>query len=305
MASCGGDREREFETTLDAFEYYTDEIQKLQAECTSFSFLAAGKTGAGKSTLLNALTNTKEFNSNPDRSCAGTTIITKYEFQRNGVNITAWDSPGFQDSSGEEERYKMELRDNCSNVDLLIYCISLKEVRSDLGDDSSALKQITEALTKDVWKKSVIVLTCANKCESRLTMNRVPNLEVAFNEKIAQWKHKVKDALLHAGVDESTINELPVIPAGHVNRKHLPGHKLWLSELWLTVYSAVRNEEAQLALNNANIDRFISPEKEEKASGFLLVIAVEKLVEMVQELVSKMRRKRQGERDQQEQVPDQ
>lgn len=302
MASCGPDREKEFETTGEAFQYYTVEIQKLQAECTNFSFLAAGKTGAGKSTLLNSLTQTEVFNSSPDRSRAGTTIITKYEFERNGVNITAWDSPGFQDSSGREEMYKTELRENCSDVDLLVYCISLKDVRSDLGNDSSALKQITEALTKEVCKKSVVVLTFANKCESRLTMDRVPNLELAFKEKIMQWKFKVQDALRRAGVDESTINELPVIPAGHVKRKHLPGHKLWLSELWLTVYNSVRNEEALLALNNANLDRYIPSEKEEKASAFSIVIAVERFVEFMRDIVSKIRRKRDREKDQEEPV---
>ena len=268
---------RGLETSIATLSLLQEEIEELKEECKEFSILAAGKFGAGKSTLLNALTESDVFKSSPDRNNAGTKYIEKYEFIRKGVTITAWDSPGFQDSSGKEDEYKKELTNNCSEVDLVLYCISLKETRSDLGDDASALKQITDALTVDVWQKSVIVLTYANKLESRLKLDKT-NLESSFARQMDLWKEKVQIALRECGVKESVIEQIPIVPAGHLNRKHLPGQRYWLSNLWFKILNAVKNEYAQLALQKANEDRFIPPEKGETSSPYALVITKEKVI---------------------------
>lgn len=174
--------------------------------------------------------------------------------------MTAWDSPGFQDSSGNEEVYKKELRDNCSEVDLLMYCISMKDQRSDIGQEGSAFKQITEALTKDIWKRSIVVVTFANKLVNRLELKKVSNLEEAFNDKIRQWKVKVQDALREAGVAESVIEKLRVVPAGHAKRPHLPGHPYWLSTLWVAC-ADVTSEDAKISLTKLNQDRITTSDK--------------------------------------------
>jgi len=216
----------------DDFVLVQNEIKKLEAECTELSFLAVGKTGVGKSTLLNAMTETDTFKSSADRSATGTKIITKYLYVKNGVTITAWDSPGFQDSSGNEELYKQELKKNCSNVDVMIYCISLKETRCDIGEDGSAFKQITDALTVNIWRRSIVVLTCANKLESRLALDKRGKLEDLFSEQVQIWRDMVQTALKDAGVEESIYKNIKVVPAGHIKRKHLPGQKYWLSTWW-------------------------------------------------------------------------
>ena len=242
-------------------------IREWVKTCDKVSILAAGKTGAGKSTLLNAITGTDFFKRGKDRSQAGTKTITSYSFQKYGVTVTAWDSPGFQDDSGNEEVYKKELRENCSEVDLLMYCISMKDERADIGQDGSAFKQITEALTKEIWKRSIIVLTFANKLESRLNLKKVPNLEESFNEKMQQWKVKVQDALRVAEVDENVIKKIRVVPAGHAKRQDLPGHQYWLSKLWVAC-ADVTSEEARISLSKLNQDR-LTTEENLKPGDFL------------------------------------
>ena len=261
-----------------------EEFQKLKEECIEFSFLAVGKTGAGKSTLLNALTETRTFAVGHDRSTVGTPALSipPYVFYRNGVKITVWDSPGFQDCLGNEKKYRNDLKDNCSDVDLFLYCISLKEVKADLGQDGSGIQQITrqDALGVEIWKRSVIILTFANKLESRLKTDGKKggtDLEAAFEEKIGFWKEKIREALQQAGVEDSVIQQIPVLPAGHIKRKHLPGQQYWLSNLWFRMLKAVKDEHAKVALYKANEDRIVPEKDAEKSSPLALVLTEENL----------------------------
>ncbi len=258
---------------LDEYSLLNFEIERLKEDCNKFSFLAVGRTGAGKSTLLNALTDTKVFKGSDDRRTAGTTSVSPYEFERNGVTVTAWDSPGFEDYSGNEEEYKEELRRNCSEVDLVLYCISLQDTRSvNLKGEDSSLNQITKALTGDVWDKSVIVLTYANTLERRFKNDGNPNVEAAFAQRIDIWKEEVQDALRHAGVDEVIVKQIQVVAAGHSKKKHLPGRQFWLSFLWIVLLAAVKNEHAKLALQKANEDRFVPEKDGENSSPTSLVM---------------------------------
>lgn len=233
------------------------DIERLKEDCNEFSFLAVGKTGAGKSTLLNALTGTKEFDSTGDKGGPGTKSLSQYKFQQNNVTVTAWDSPGFEDCKGEEERYKKELKEHCSDVDLMLFCLSMEDPRAtdlDVNDNTKSLKQTTQALGIDIWKRGVVVLTYANKVESRLKTDKNPNVESSFAENIQMWKQKIQDALIEAKVNEKTAKQIPIVPAGHFKRKHLPGRQYWLSFLWIVVLSVAKDERAKKALKKANQD---------------------------------------------------
>ena len=87
------------------------------------------------------------------------TKSVKYEVsEKNGMKIRAWDSPGLQDGSGDDE-YLQDLKEKCSKVDLMLYCISLEEPRSDLHMHGSAIRKINDLKR---WKNTVFVLTFAN-----------------------------------------------------------------------------------------------------------------------------------------------
>ena len=227
------------------------------------------------------MTETQTFTVGHDRGTVGTPALTipPYFFYRNGVKITVWDSPGFQDCLGNEKKYRDDLKDNCSDVDLLLYCISLKDLRADLEQDGSSLQQTTEALGVEVWKKSVIALTFANKLETRLKTDGKSGagLEAAFDERIGFWKEKIRVALQQAGVEDSVIQEIPVVPAGHFRRKHLPGQQYWLSNLWFRIFKAVKDEHAKIALHRANEDRFVLEKDAAKSSPLALVLTEENL----------------------------
>ncbi len=257
----------------DGLSLLTFDIDRLKkAKCNSFSFLTVGKTRAGKSTLLNALTGTTIFKGVGDRSTPGTKSISHYEFERNGVTITAWDSPGFEDFSGKEEDYKMELKRNCSEVDLVLYCISMEDTRCiNLKEDTSSLKQITEALSVNVWNKGVFVFTYANMLQRRLQLNK-GNVEDAFANRIDLWIKKLHEALRDTGVDDAIIKRIPIVPAGHYRKKHICGRRYWLSFLWIVMLNAVKDEHAKLSLQKANEDRFVSESDGEISSPTSLVI---------------------------------
>lgn len=219
--------------------------------CNTVSILAAGKTGVGKSSLLNAISGGDNFGNSKDRSQEVTKTIESNIFQEHGVIVTAWDT--LQDSSDNEEVYKKELKEHCSDIDLLLYCISLKETRSDFTTDVSAFKQITEALTKNIWKRSIVVLTFSNTKERRLKTMRVTDLEGSFKKQVNQHKVQLQEALQEAGVDEAITEKIKFIAAGHIKQKHIPGQQNWILNLW-SACVLVTSEKTVLALPQESLN---------------------------------------------------
>ncbi len=256
----------------DEFSLLNFEMERLKEESNhEFSFLTVGRTGAGKSTLLNALTASNEFKSCGDRGTAGTKFMSRYTFERNEVAITAWDSPGFEDCSGIEEEYKTELKKNCSDVDLVLFCLSLQDPRDHLREENSSLLQITDALSPEVWRKCLVVLTYGNVLEHRFRLDR-QNVEEAFVERIREWKKKVQEGLEYANVHEEIIKKIQVVAAGHHRKKDLPGRPFWLSFLWIAMLSSINSERAKLAWQRANEDRLVLEKNSDTSSSTSIVV---------------------------------
>ena len=108
--------------------------------------LTTGRTGVGKSTLVNAIIG-KEAAKQGNNLHAETKNVTCYKMAaEEGVEVVVWDSPGLQDGSGNEEEYLAQLKEKCSNVDIIIYCISLSATRSEFGarqNDFNVIKKLT------------------------------------------------------------------------------------------------------------------------------------------------------------------
>ena len=105
-----------------------DILTKWTEKSKSISILIAGKTGTGKSTLINAILG-KEVVKVGKTLMPETTKVSVHMQKVEDITVKIYDSPGLQDSTGNEPKYVAEIRDKCSNVDLFIYCIRMSETR--------------------------------------------------------------------------------------------------------------------------------------------------------------------------------
>lgn len=246
-------------------EHYLDhenaeELRNWLKEKEELRIVAMGKTGVGKSTLLNGFVGVKVFDEG-DEFDPVTLKVQQHQIEAKGIKITCWDSPGLQDGSGNEDTYLQDLQKMTKgDIDLMLYCINMLESRSDLHAPESAVRKLTEALGKDVWKNTLFVLTFANMYERRLTKKRSKDLNREFNEKVQEWKLKIQDALRTIQIEESIIDKVQVSPAGFNANPSLPGRQYWLSELWSDMLDKLREDAKPLALL-LNSQRFRMPDE--------------------------------------------
>ncbi len=261
-----GTKEIDLEKIIDVVEDLTpeekEEIKKWLRSGISLEFLVTGKTGAGKSSLLNFLLGTKIFKEGENRNEACTTEVHFEDSEKNGIKIRAWDSPGLQDGTSDD-RYLKDMKEKCTKIDLMMYCISMEELRSDLLVHASAIKKINALFTKQHWKNTIFVLTFANTRVEILKWKQTPEaeLKIGLEDRIKQWKEAIQEALKNMDVDQKIIDNILVVPAGHPNELHLPGYSHWISDLWSKCLISMKTS-AQVA--------FIKMEIQGPQGGFIL-----------------------------------
>ena len=259
---------------LEVDEEQKDEIKEWVRKSNTkgrIEILVTGRTGTGKSTLVNALVGKRVADVGSKLSVV-TKNVEGYEVKaRDGVEIVVWDSPGLQDGSGREAEYLAELKEKCSNVDVIIYCIDVSAARSQFaGEDEKqmsdlrAIQKLTATFGHNWWENSIFVLTRANALESALKVK--PNLEKRFNERIRDWRERIHATLLKEGVRKDIVDEIPVEPAGHIKKPHLPGRMYWLSGLWIIFLNSAK-ERSQPLITKVNLHRF-KKESEVKDDDF-------------------------------------
>ncbi|CAI8036367.1 Immune-associated nucleotide-binding protein 7 [Geodia barretti] len=232
--------------------------------------MVTGRTGTGKSTLVNALVG-KRVADTGNKLCAVTQNVTSYVAKaKDGVEVLVWDSPGLQDGSGNESEYLAELKEKCSNVDVIIYCIDVSAARTQYNKDEEqisdlrAIQQLIATFGQDWWEHSIFVLTRANALEAALKVKH--DLRKRFNGRIQDWKQRIHEILLGEGVSKEIVDETPVEPAGHIKKPNLPGRKYWLSALWIIFLDRAK-ECSQPLITKVNLHR-LKKESEVKEGDF-------------------------------------
>ena len=237
----------------------------------SMEILITGRTGTGKSTLVNSLVG-KPVAETGDKLRVSTKHVSGYKvLSREGMEIVVWDSPGLQDGSGEEDNYLHEMKENCSNVDIIIYCIDMSAARAQLGgaekeqlNDLCAIKKLTETFGPDWWKHAIFVLTRANALESALIVK--DNAEKKFTERLKDWEKRIHGALSEEGVPKAIATEVPVKPASHPKKPHILGQRYWLSALWFS-FTKRAKDPSQPMFTQANQHR-LKKEKDVTPADF-------------------------------------
>ena len=225
--------------------------QELQQD-KHLRILTSGKTGSGKSTLLNGIVGSKfvvGHSLKPE-----TKTVNAHEYSLGNLKVTAWDSPGLQDGTIDEQAYIKDIIEKTTaagGIDLLLYCIRMDETRSDLHLHASAIQKLTKC-NKNIWENAIVVLTFANQYEYQLSLSTEKDqIESSFNARVEDWRQTVCDELSRMGVSTDKIR---CQPAGYHSLPHLPGRQYWASLLWAHAFAALK-DRSKTVLLTLNADR--------------------------------------------------
>ena len=236
------------------------EVMKEVHRKKQFGIMACGVTGTGKSTLLNGIVGKCVFKEG-DTLQHETVEVHKHLSEADSHHLIVCDTPGFCDSSGNEERYIRIIGDACKDVDVLLYCISMRQTKARMDNqDVKTLKNLKRALKKEIWEHCIVVLTFANSEITRLKQRKVADLKKEFHSKVQLWKEKVMEVFTEAGIDD--LDNIHVVPAGIKTRPSLlpDDDDMWLSVLWYTVFD-LASDDGQSVLTRHNVNRIKEPSK--------------------------------------------
>lgn len=226
------------------------------------SFVLTGKTGVGKSRLVNALVGENVADEGQQRD-ACTNTATPYKVTKENIDILVWDSPGLQDGNADYSNWYLEtLKDINSRycIDVVIYCLKMDDRRF-YPEDKKAIRKLTEGFGKELWKKTVIALTFANKIEDPDEIDD----QIYFLKEFTEWERQLRGVpsgiLTELQIDSEVLSALPIIPVGNYagrpkKPKPLPNGDNWLGELWISCYS-VMSDAAGIALYKISKNRLV------------------------------------------------
>ena len=148
--------------------------------------------------------------------------VTGYEFPKNNVNITVFDTPGLADATGKDEEYLQKIQAKGIKFDLFLFCTEMNAIRF-RNDDLETMKKLTTTLGRQLWDHAVVVLTFANEVHPSASqkVNNVPEKEV-FSNRFVGFKKKIKEVLKQLGVPEEAAINMPFVPAGDLQEPRLP-----------------------------------------------------------------------------------
>ena len=229
----------------------------------TINILVSGKSGTSKSVLINGILGKEVVTERHGVvSYARSSEIEFYSDSIDGVTVNVWVSSQLQDGGiPDEKKYLLDLKQKCSHVDLIMYCLKMTETRFIAGNrDAQAIKKLTKTLGPRCWEKAVFVLTFANvladvNYDSHSSISD-GNQKTMFQENIKTWKTVLQNTLSkEAGVPQKNL-DIAVVPAGHYRQPHLPDREYWLSILWSECHDAIQSLSTRETFHQINSSRF-------------------------------------------------
>ena len=236
--------------------------------------LVTGKTGQGKSTLINGILGDKVAEEGASATRC-TTTVTEFAKVIHGVPVKVFDSPGLQDHTQNEEEYIRDMRDQCRELSLVLYCTKMINHRL-TDDDRNAMKKLTKAFGDKFWNYAVLVLTFANMEDCGKKDDRDDDIEEPdyddedkwsllkkkrFEGRLKMWEKELKQFLIQeVGVSKKIAQRIPVVPTGdhaksYSNRKPmcLPDRDDWFIKFWHACCIRVKDQKLFLEVNQDRI----------------------------------------------------
>ena len=172
----------------------------------TFRILVGGRTGAGKSTLVNhlLLSSVCEVGSG---SRSITTSVRKVTKTIRGIEFNIFDTPGLSDRrEGQDSKTVLtEIARVKSDLMEIIICYVFANrlyPAPQNWQDEEEIGLLTRAFGKEIWKRSIIVLTCAN--------TSIVSDKETCDEAIEKYKTDLK-----AKINSGIVDDIPVCLAGY------------------------------------------------------------------------------------------
>ncbi|XP_078376988.1 uncharacterized protein LOC144660258 [Oculina patagonica] len=219
--------------------------------------LLSGKTGVGKSHLTNALIG-EELAEEGEDFDPKTDEVTAYEFIKNNVRITVFDTPGFADTTGNDEEYLRKIKEKGNDFDLFLFCTEMNNTRF-RNDDLETMAKLTSTLGVQLWDHALVVLTFANIVPVSPSYKAKGFSEKdIFSDHFLRLKRRIQQTLTQIGVPEQAAVSVPFVPAGDSTEPRLADRDNWLTAFWVEAFKRM-NKNAKAAFLRSNADRITFP----------------------------------------------
>ena len=208
------------DTLSSSVDLSTEDLRELKAwkkiaRTSPLRVMVCGLGGAGKSTLVN---NLLQLEDDSEQAKAGkhgkatTLVVSKHEkTTKSGIKVCFFDTPGLDDPELDDDEIvaRME-KETGKRLDIVFYCLSLAGPARVQGGDVKAMKLLTQAFGSRIWKKTVIVLTFANRIEKDMVSKE------QYNEVIKNITETIRNVLTKkALVKEDIVKAVPIVTAGY------------------------------------------------------------------------------------------
>ncbi len=206
--------------------------------------MACGASGTGKSTLLNGICGQQIFQVT---SFGEEAHVTKCEIAKGSNKLILTEVSGFKGGTGEDAHLE-NIKKECEDVDIMIYCVSVSSPRIRLGNELTTLKNLKSVLDEKVCEQCVIALTFANTIVAKIEAGGVksPNsIKEKFDEIIEKWKRKVLEVFSQAEIENSRLS---VVCTGIATKLHLLAKDPlpWLSTFWNAILEMPPDQDPTL-----------------------------------------------------------
>ena len=187
--------------------------------------------------------------------------VTPYDFTKNNVKITVFDTPGLADGTGNDERYLRQILEKVKTVDLFLFCTDMTCKRFS-DDDARTIAKLTKTFGTSLWDHALVVFTFANQFnldaseKDHTDVHLVQQRISCFQKRMQSFQEKIQNSLLSEGVSQDAASNLPFAPAGELKEPRLPDRENWLTGLWIAAFKCIsRNAKAHFLM--ANLDRIL------------------------------------------------
>ena len=216
--------------------------------------------------------------------------VDAYHYTLNGMKVTLFDTPGLADGKGKEEEYLRKIKKKVTDpCDVFILCTEMNSPRF-REDDIHTIQTLTETFSPQLWEHALVALTFANEVHPRKNAD-VTEIEY-FNGRMLDFKEKITDVILKAGVPEQVVTKVPFVATGDLSEPRLPGISDWKTNFWSETFLALKMR-AKLPFLLFNSDRIKPPSSSssptekvrEKQQGAPSIYIGEDIVKMFVNLV--------------------
>ena len=242
---------------------------------TDVNILVIGRTGQGKSSLVNSLIELGE-EIVPEGALTGCCTIEPQSYTYPniipGVNVTIIDSPGLQDNQDKEHKYIQEMKNECNEISVVLYCMKMTDHKF-TNDEKVAIKKFHQVFGQKFWERVVFVLTFTNSefLKKRDDRDRDDKSKEPRNSEKDAWEKLKKERLtgrvqyrkeqLNVFVTEllqSQTTTFEAIPAGYYDPEcdnNLRGIN-WHRELIALCCKTIKHKHklSKLKLNKSKIN---------------------------------------------------